>query len=592
MTENKQNYIALHMQTSGNKFMPDVLQMLRNSGLSDICYAYKIRTKSEAKLIEKVNRKKEDKPTYSLEHITDVVGLRLVALFKAEMVDIFESVLSAITHTNGISPNPFLKMQPEEIIIYKGTNAFDDLPPRIKDAALRKCPNLQIIEKNSKEGYSSIHLVARLDICPESPPCANYKIPIEIQIRSVFEDAWGEIDHKYGYVVRSGKDIGRPISNPEFVLAHLKVLKRFSDACMEYADAIRAEAVGTPPSLTATRKVISVPSDNLILDRFRVLQVNESIIEKYCEARHLKDQAAELMDQDLAGGKQLYLNAAELFREHVGLLETDSSPGDKLVYYYLRMNEALCLMSTNERDQVVAAHGIYQNLENTYQEYPLLKMRYGQALGKLGYLEPAIEYIRAAGESAKGIASDFAGQRHDCWPDFLPYTDYDHILRTQPKLLGYHMWLKIRTLGTQEEQKYTLFMEAYEISRGGLLALEHTPKQELSLHNNLLYYALGALTRVNSGDTIYSTLMDYVVEHVKYIEFHASNPSLLSTPTIDTMMKAYSVMGQTKQATQYAQMLLNKCLDQPIIELDAKEVLKMVGIGHKIINGNAVGIID
>ena len=135
MTDTDLRYKALHLQTAGREAMPVVLQMLRDCGLSDLCYAYKIRTKPEIKLVEKVNRKREKKPVYSLSNITDVVGLRLVALFRSEMADIFEGVLSVIAHNNGINPNPFQKGVPEEIIIYKGTNAFDDLPPRLKEIA-------------------------------------------------------------------------------------------------------------------------------------------------------------------------------------------------------------------------------------------------------------------------------------------------------------------------------------------------------------------------------------------------------------------------------------------------------------------------
>lgn len=53
-------YIASKLEMEGIAQMPKVLQMLRDSSLSDLCYAYKIRTKSEKKLIEKVERKKEN----------------------------------------------------------------------------------------------------------------------------------------------------------------------------------------------------------------------------------------------------------------------------------------------------------------------------------------------------------------------------------------------------------------------------------------------------------------------------------------------------------------------------------------------------
>lgn len=597
MAETDLRYKALHLQTVGGEAMPIVLQMLRDSGLSDLCYAYKIRTKPESKLVEKVNRKREKRPEYSLANITDVVGARLVALFRSEMADIFEGVLSVIAHRNGINPNPFQKGAPEEIIIYKGTNAFDELPPRLKEIAHNFFPKISIKEEHSREGYSSVHLVTRLNFCPKELPCANYKLPIEIQIRSVFEDAWGEIDHKYGYVSRSGKGVGKPINNPEFVLSHLKVLKRFSDACMEYADAIKTEAVGIPPVLIATKKVVSVMSDDFILERFKSLQISNGAIEKYCEARDIKDQAAAFMDSNLNQGKQLYLTAAELFRELFSLIDSGELPGEKLFYYYLKMNEALCLMSTNERDQVVASYGIYQSLENLYPDYPLLKMRYGQVLGKLGYLDQAIEFLRNTGILAQEIATKHDKAVPSGWPDNLPYTDYEHIAQTQPKLLGYHLWLKIRTIEAQEENlKGPLFMEAYEITATGLTAVAPESKQELSLHNNLLYYALGVMTRADSitfsGSMDINTMKECAIEHLNYIETHKPNINEIPISTVDTIMKAYSILGRSQDAINAANVLVDRCLDSSNMDFNENEKLMAIRSARKIINGEPIDKID
>jgi len=531
-----------------------------------------------------------------------VVGLRLVALFRSEMVDIVEGVLSVITHSNGINPNPFLKGQPLEMIIYKGTNAFDELAPRLKDVASRLCPGLEIKEEHSRAGYSSVHLVTCLDFAWEVESFADYKIPIEIQIRSVFEDAWGEIDHKYGYVNRTGKNAGKPINNPEAVLAHLKVLKRFSDACMEYADVIKTEAVGIAPELLATRKVVSVVSDNFIVDRFKALNIEKSLIEKYCEARDLKDKAATRMDNELSQGVELYLNAAELFRELVGAVNGDCTvsempPNIRLFYYYLRMNEAVCLLSTNERDQVIAALSIYQSLEDNYPEYPLLKMRHGQALGKLGHLDDAIQFLRDSGESVDTVSKDYIGKDSTNWPDFLPYTDYDHIIRTQPKLLGYHLWLSIRSIESlTEEQKAFLFNEAYDITMKGLIAVSHTSEQELSIHNNLLYYALGCFTRVNAHQINNipkaDVLRNQIIKHLNYIEEHVPDIKTLPISRSDTIMKAYSILDQQERAALVATILLEKCLNQPLRELSDKETLQLTRVAYQVRNGIKLNMVD
>jgi ppGpp synthetase/RelA/SpoT-type nucleotidyltranferase len=606
MDNEKLPYYALHLQTCGDRAIPDVLQMLRDAKLADLCYAYKIRTKPEEKLIEKVGRKSSEKPQYTLSDITDVVGLRLVALFRSEMVEIFDKVLAAITHKNGINPNPFYKADPEEVIVYTGANAFDDLVPRLKDVAKRHCPAISLNEKKSSEGYSSVHIVTRLNAKPGKVPCAGYMLPIEIQIRSVFEDAWGEIDHKFGYVIRSGKDIGKPINNPEFVLSHLKVLKRFSDACMEYADAIQSEAIGLPSSLgavstlTAGRKVVSVQSDAHVIQRFKQLEVKGECIDRYENARRVKEEAGALLDRDPAEGKSRYVSAAELFREVADDLQTDMvgdphAQGARLAYYYSRMNEAICLLSTNERDQVIAAHRIYQGLDPQFSEFPLLKMRYGQALGKLGRIEDAIEKLREAGESADRIARSAIAKSTDQWPDEMPFADYEHISTSQPKLLGYHLWLKIRSLdkGAREE-RLALFSEAYNVTEASLRACKDDKKLELSLHNNLLYYALGkrfAMADVGETDIIAKT--DAAIkEHLDYIEGSCSSVDNLPVSQLDTLMKAYVLQKRDADAKSVARKMLDKCLSEPNVELQPKDALEFVQLAFKVMEGREVASMD
>ncbi len=603
MNDHELRYLALKLQANGTDAMPEVLQMLRSSGLSDLCYAYKIRTKPEEKLCEKVHRKRVKKnPNYELHDITDVVGLRLVALFRAEMVELFERVLAVIIHADAINPNPFKAGVPDEVIIYKGHNAFDEMAPRIREVAMRHCPQLSIKEEQSSEGYSSVHLVARLNSAPRDFPVRDYFLPIEIQIRSVFEDAWGEIDHKFGYTKKSGKDSGKPINNPEFVFAHLKVLKRFSDACMEYADAIRSEAVGLPAALTAPRKVISVPSDRLILERFAALGVDACVVEAYEAARAIKDEASTVADTDQAEARRKYIDAADLFRELANSVCQDDGclaedvPGIRLPYYYARMNEALCLLSTNERDQVVAAHSIYQALESHYPDYPLLKMRYGQALGKLGHLEESLEKLRDAGIQAAAIAKECGDGSVESWPDQMPLTDYEHLIRTQPKLLGYHLWLKIVMLGKgSDEEKIDLFRQAYEVTEQGLGAAQGDDRQLFSMHHNLLYYALGQASRIASVPAVAgaeSQLRAAIDKHLDYIERRSARRDQLPVAQLDTLMKAYSFLGRGREAVDMAQALLRRCLDESNTELDANERLKCATVAYAVAQGLSIGPID
>ncbi len=587
------SYIALQLQTTGSKLEPNVLQLLRDSKLSDLCYAYKIRTKSESKLLSKVEIKRVEKHAYSLTDITDVIGIRLVALFKNDMVDLLEGILSAINHSNGVHPNPFIQDKIEEIIIYKGTSAFDDLTPKLLEVIKRLSPSAILSEKHSKEGYSSIHIVSRLDT--PVPKLTDYFMPIEIQIRTVFEDAWGEIDHKYGYVIRSGKDTGKPINNPESVLAHLKVLKKFADACNEYADCIRTEAVGSTVTVVSPRKVISVASDTYILTRFAQLHVADNLIDKYKAARDLKDKA-------IASGQSsqtLFLDAAEAFRELAESFSLDQSKNDRgeiLGYYYVRMNEAICLMSTNDREHVIAARNIYKNLEDHthYSNFPLLKMRHAQALGKLGVVDEAISLMDSSGKLLQSIFEPYINKQEGDWPDNLPYTDYLHMAKTQPKLLGYYLWSKIKSLDEGNEQvKCNLFLQAYNVTIDALAHVETDSPEELSLHNNLLYYAMGCLSRAELPKMITSisteVLRQYVDSHLGYIETHLGKVTIF---TADTLMKAYWLLNRKVDATKYAKFVIDNCVQESLADLDNAEKLSLIRIANRVINNHDIGVIN
>src|SRR5690606_34672281 len=228
----------------------------------------KSRAKPNDKLLEKVRRKQKEHETYSLRNITDVIGFRFVALFRAEMPKIVAKVVALISHQDGLSPNPFIKQKIEEIIIFSPNPSNDSVVVEVQKVLASFGALGEIVKVKPSKGYSSIHIVAR--IVKEVPELANagspYHIPVEVQIRTVFEDAWGEIDHKYGYVIRTDKSTNSPVNNPDSVQAHLEILKKFSDACAEYADVIHREATAHVGGTTVVKgDVIPVSSEHEIL---------------------------------------------------------------------------------------------------------------------------------------------------------------------------------------------------------------------------------------------------------------------------------------------------------------------------------------
>lgn len=501
--ENEAKYHASKLEVAGSGLVGDIVQLLRFSGISDICYAYKLRVKKESKLIEKLKRKQEAKSEYSLHDITDVVGLRLVALFKSDMVDLFSRIIDATRHRVNMQPNPFVNGSCQEIIVYKGASAFDDLTPQIREIAQSAYPGLQVKDSHSKEGYSSIHLVSRLNSVVE---CMRrdkdeHFVPIEIQVRTVFEDAWGEIDHKFGYTIRSGKEVCLRISNPEAVQGHLKVLKKFADGCVEYAECIRQNALASESVdvgiEVASTTPISAPSDDDILRRLTQLGIPEDFMGRFEDLRESKELLTSPARVDEKGSIDCagLVGLAEQFRALGSDIESfedkDLASGLKLLTYYVKMNEALCLMCTGEREYVSAAYHIYVQLHSEFHDFPFLIMRTGQALSKLGRIDEALEALRRAGEAAREIASKVGGAG-EVWPDELPHVDYEHMQRSQPKLLGYALWQKGALIDPNDHSgKIAVFVEAYDETRKCLDAPDGGGDYLLNIHNNLLYYAAG-----------------------------------------------------------------------------------------------------
>lgn len=100
MEKNLVLYDALRLETDAKTMERELIVAITQSKISSSCYAFKSRVKPEGKLYEKLCRKQKTKPSYKLTDITDVIGLRLVTLFRKEMPDVLENVIALIAHEN------------------------------------------------------------------------------------------------------------------------------------------------------------------------------------------------------------------------------------------------------------------------------------------------------------------------------------------------------------------------------------------------------------------------------------------------------------------------------------------------------------
>lgn len=168
-------------------------------------HSLKMRIKEPEHLIEKIIRKKQKEPerevtieNYDLE-ITDLIGVRALHLFKEDWVDIHKAILD-------IWPNH----QPPVANIRKGD-----------PETLFTENGCEIVEHIA--GYRSVHYTVK------SQPTKKVFI-VEIQVRTIFEEGWSEIDHRLRYPYE--------VENP-ILCDYLGILNRFAGGADEMGSFIR-----------------------------------------------------------------------------------------------------------------------------------------------------------------------------------------------------------------------------------------------------------------------------------------------------------------------------------------------------------------
>lgn len=137
-------------------------------------HSLKIRVKDSEHLIEKIIRKRIEEPdrqinlqSYKTE-ITDLIGVRALHLFKDDWVNIHNSIREIWELHE--KPKAYIRSGDSE-------QSFEDQDCQISQ---------------HKAGYRSVHYLIR------SQPTKNMFIA-EIQVRTIFEEGWSEIDHKLRY---------------------------------------------------------------------------------------------------------------------------------------------------------------------------------------------------------------------------------------------------------------------------------------------------------------------------------------------------------------------------------------------------------
>jgi ppGpp synthetase/RelA/SpoT-type nucleotidyltranferase len=171
-----------------------------------VIHSIKRRIKDVDHLREKIDRKSTDEdpvtPGNVFTKITDIAGVRILHLHQRQFTKIHEHITRQVTRGDWACHEPpiALTWDPESREFFEGHNLA--------------------VEVRSSF-YTSIHYVLK--------PRLDSPLTCEVQVRTLFEEIWGEIDHTINY----------PTKTTNVACAEqLRVLARFVAAGSRLADSI------------------------------------------------------------------------------------------------------------------------------------------------------------------------------------------------------------------------------------------------------------------------------------------------------------------------------------------------------------------
>ena len=230
------------------------------------------RIKDESRLIEKIDQENissecdKNPITHKNFHqrIGDIIGIRIICLRLSDILKV-EAYLEFLVEEKILK---FIQ-EPD----YKRSFVLPIDPGEVAPQDI----NLQY------SGYSSIHYQVKLD--DNSDASQEFKnIQIELQLRTILEEAWGEIDHKYRYAYsRIGDTLPEHIHSGFYNLsAYLQAAAMQAEQLCRQVEAHRLSRALKPKG----KKKIPIPPEhgekktpNNFVDQFEIPSGLNSVLE-------------------------------------------------------------------------------------------------------------------------------------------------------------------------------------------------------------------------------------------------------------------------------------------------------------------------
>jgi len=286
-------------------------------------YTVKHRLKSPDRLIEKLcalapdatQGEKVNAATFP-NHIADLLGMRVICLRVSDLEKV-KKYLEALKNEGSLE-------------VLDGPTEKQTFVIRIKDPV----PDINVDIQYS--GYSSIHYVVKLGSKVRSPSNVG-GLRAELQLRTIFEEAWGEIDHKYRYEIkRTGNS-----AIPSAIESGFKDLALYLQAAAHHAEHLCEEAenfsrnpvvpppspepspvappaTGTASTVTATSPAPPPLSPNVALEQLLGFEPSQRTVD-YCVRRI--ETHAKYNDLQLGAGDIPKILTNDILKEYREIYE-------------------------------------------------------------------------------------------------------------------------------------------------------------------------------------------------------------------------------------------------------------------------------
>jgi ppGpp synthetase/RelA/SpoT-type nucleotidyltranferase len=172
MTEEELEEIKHEHLQRKDELIEIAISNLRQLNKAKGVHASNYRIKNEDKLIKKIIRKNKEGKNITManyrQKITDLIGIRILHIFKDDWIDIDNFIRDSYQLVE--KPTAYIR----------------------KGDIIKEFNKKLFLVKEHEFGYRSIHYVIKSKVNKKD-------YIIEIQVRTIFEEAWGEMDHFVRY---------------------------------------------------------------------------------------------------------------------------------------------------------------------------------------------------------------------------------------------------------------------------------------------------------------------------------------------------------------------------------------------------------